>query len=135
MRRLLLSLAIALLCVGPAGCLTRRAIIESSPPGALVLVDGAEIGVTPCAFEYTYYGTREIQLIKDGFETQTVLQKFETPWYQVFPLDAITDNALFTNVTDRRVYRYQMRPQVPRSTGNLLDRADALRTDARIGRP
>src|SRR5690606_1796746 len=70
-RTLLIAL---LLTVALTGCVRRRLTVRSDPPGALVLIDDQEIGHTPVATSYVYYGTRKIQLIKDGYETQTVLQ-------------------------------------------------------------
>src|SRR5688500_13325108 len=79
--------ALALVCLGSAGCVQRRRTIRSNPPGALVYVDNHEIGVTPVATDFIYYGTRQIRLVKDGYETLTVLQGVPAPWYQYFPID------------------------------------------------
>jgi hypothetical protein len=49
-------------------------LLRSNPPGATVYVDNQLIGVTPCATDFTYYGTREVRLVKPGFETLTVNQ-------------------------------------------------------------
>ena len=45
-----------------SGCVSRRMTIHSNPPGALVLLDGKEIGYTPCSADFLYYGTREVTL-------------------------------------------------------------------------
>ena len=58
-----------------SGCVSRRMMVYSDPPGALVLLEGQEVGYTPVAVDFLYYGTRELTLIKDGYETKTVLQK------------------------------------------------------------
>src|SRR5205814_5476383 len=87
--------ALALIAAGAVlsnGCMHRRLTIRSEPPGAAVLVDGEEVGFTPTSIDYTYYGTREITLQKDGYKTLTTPVKLATPWYQVFPLEIVTDN-------------------------------------------
>ncbi|GAB4138910.1 MAG: PEGA domain-containing protein [Planctomycetaceae bacterium] len=115
------------------GCLHRRMMIASDPPGAQVLLDGEEIGQTPIAVDFNYYGTREITLIKDGYETRTILQKIRTPWYQVVPLDFISDNLLPFRMTNRHSFLYKMQPQVHVPEKNLLDRANSLRNESHIG--
>ncbi|HQZ69135.1 MAG TPA: PEGA domain-containing protein, partial [Planctomycetaceae bacterium] len=50
------------------GCVHRRVTINSNPSGALVKVDGRDIGYTPASFDFTWYGTREVQLLRDGYE-------------------------------------------------------------------
>ena len=64
-----------------SGAVRRRLNVNSNPPGALVYVDNQEIGTTPCSVDFTYYGTREVRLIKPGYETLTVNQPIPTPWY------------------------------------------------------
>ena len=62
----------AMLCsTAGLGCVQRRMTIRSSPPGAMVYVDNQEIGTTPVSTGFTYYGTREFRLVKDGYETLT----------------------------------------------------------------
>ena len=73
----------------------RRVTIRSTPPGALVYIDDQEIGVTPVSTSFTYYGTRKVQLVKDGYETVTVLRTFKPPWYQLPIIDFVTENLDF----------------------------------------
>lgn len=106
--------------------------IRSDPPGALVVLDGEEIGYTPVSVDFTYYGTREITLVKDGYESLTVMQKVRTPWYEVFPLEFVTDNLIPMKMNDRREFAYQMRPQVIVPTKELIERASGLRNEALV---
>lgn len=121
-------------CLGQLGCTHRRVTIQSNPPGALVLIDGKEKGYTPYSMDFTYYGTREIQLVKPGYETLTVMQKFPKPWYQVFPIEFFADNLWPHRATDRNNFCYQMQPHVIAPVEELLDRANGLRTESQIGR-
>lgn len=119
-----------------SGCqsVQRRMTIRSNPPGALVLVDGREIGYTPASVDFTYYGTREITLVKDGYQTLTTLQTYEKPWYQRAGVEFVSDNFLPVTVTNRHDLCYNMRPAVNPPTGDLRSRADAFRSRALIGR-
>jgi len=116
-----------------SGCVHRRLTIRSNPPGALVMVDGDEIGYTPVSTDFTYYGTREIKLIKPGFETLTTQQKIDAPFYQWVPLDFISDNLLLHKVKDKHDFTFQMHPQDVVPTQHLLDRANSTRSESQTG--
>lgn len=130
-------LGLLLVTVG-SGCVSRRLMVQSNPPGALVLVEGKEVGYTPTAIDFTYYGTREITLIKDGYETLTVLQKVPTPWYQIPGVDFFSDNLLPYRIADRHSFAYTMNPlrqeDITPNRG-VIDRAQMLRSEAQIGGP
>ncbi|HTN02444.1 MAG TPA: PEGA domain-containing protein, partial [Planctomycetaceae bacterium] len=107
------GLVALLLLTAGTGCVSRRLMVQSNPPGALVLLEGKEVGYTPTAVDFTYYGTREITLIKDGYETLTVLQKVPTPWYQIPGVDFFSDNLLPYRIADRHSFSYSMNPLRP----------------------
>lgn len=127
---LLLLLAVA----GSSGCMYRRLTIRSDPPGALVMIDGREVGFTPYSTDFIYYGTREITLIKDGYETLTVMQPVPPPWYQIPPLDFVSDNFLPFKVTNRHEFVYALEQQRIPPVEDLIDRANHLRSETQFGR-
>src|SRR5215510_252534 len=88
-RRIFLGLAAVALAGGLPGCVERRYVIESDPPGALVLVNGQPIGTTPVDGYFTYYGTYNFTLIKDGYETKRVSQRIASPWYELPVVDFV----------------------------------------------
>lgn len=113
-----------------SGCVRRRLTVRTNPPGALVYVDNQQIGTTPCSVDFIHYGTREIRLIKPGFETLTVNQPIPTPWYQYPGLDFISENLVAMKIRDNRTVTYNLSPQVIVPTQELVDRASQLRQDA-----
>lgn len=113
--------------MGQIGCVRRRLTVRSNPPGALVYVDKTPIGTTPVSTSFTYYGTREIKLVKGGYETLTVKQRIWAPWYEIFPLDFISENLIPREIRDDRVLDYQMAPQQAVSDDELRSRAEGLR--------
>jgi hypothetical protein len=125
-------LAVCWLVVACTGCIHRRMTITSNPPGAQVLVDGEPIGYTPTSVDFTYYGTREVTLIKDGYKTVTALEKLSTPWYQIPPLEFVTDNLWPMKIRDQRLFHYELDPQTIEPTDTLLERADSLRNRATL---
>jgi hypothetical protein len=94
-----------------------------------VYVDNQQIGTTPCSVDFTYYGTREIRLVKPGYETLAVNQPIPAPWYQVPPLDFVSENLVPTKIRDNRTVTYDMAPQLVVPTQQLLERANQLRQD------
>jgi hypothetical protein len=117
----------------PAGCVRRRLAVRSNPPGAMVFVDNQQIGTTPCSVDFTYYGTREIRLVKPGYETLTVNQPIPAPWYQIPGIDFFSDNLVPTKILDHRTVSFDLAPQVIVPTEQLLDRANQLRQETLQG--
>jgi hypothetical protein len=126
-------LSVALLSVCLPGCVRRRMTVLSDPPGALVYVDDQEVGVTPVSAPFTYYGTRKIQLVKDGYETLTVKQTFSPPWYEIPPLDFVSENLWPHETRDEQLVNFQLQPQQVLPTEKLLERAEGMRVGARQG--
>ena len=112
------------------GCVRRRMTIRSNPPGAVVYVDRQRIGVTPVSTNFTYYGTRTVELVKDGYDTVTEQHKFTTPWYEIPGLDFFSENLWPFETRDERILDFQMAAQQSVPPSLVLNRAEQLR-----GRP
>jgi hypothetical protein len=112
------------------GCVQRRMTIRSSPPGALVYVDDYQIGTTPVSTDFIYYGTRKIRLIKDGYETLTVRQPFPIPWYEIFPLDFVTENLWPWEIRDERIVDLAMSTTASMPPESVVARAEQARLSA-----
>jgi hypothetical protein len=110
-----------------SGCVQRRMTVRTNPPGALLYVDDYEVGVTPVSTSFIYYGTRKIRLVKDGYETLTVMQPVPAPWYEYFPADFVSENFVPGQIRDQRVLDFQLKPQMVVPTERLLSRAEELR--------
>jgi hypothetical protein len=121
---------VAVALVPAAGCVQRRMTVRSSPPGALVYVDDYQIGTTPVSTDFIYYGTRKIRLVKDGYETLTVRQPFPIPWYQIFPLDFVTENLWPGEIRDERVVDLAMTPAAATPPESVVARAEQVRLAA-----
>jgi hypothetical protein len=129
-RAFTVALACGCLVALSAGCVQRRMTIRSNPPGALVYVDDYQVGTTPVSTDFIYYGTRKIRLVKDGFETLTVRQPFPMPWYQVFPLDFVTENLWPAEIRDERVVDLAMVPAASTPPDQVVARAEQARLTA-----
>lgn len=120
-------LAVLSACAWGSGCVQRRLTIRSNPPGALVRIDNHEIGITPCSTDYIYYGKRHIQLVRDGYETVNDYRWIGPPWYEIPPIDLVTEHVVPWEVRDERIFDYDMLPQQVVPTQQLLGRAENLR--------
>lgn len=106
-------------------------MVRTNPPGALVFIDGQEIGRTPVATPFTYYGTRKFRIVKDGYETINVTQPFPAPWFEIPPLDFISENLVPQEIRDERVVEFDLSPKAQAAMGDVLIQADQLRSMVR----
>jgi len=120
---LLLLLALA----ASTGCVRRRLTVRSNPPGALVHVDNQRIGVTPCAVDYVYYGTREIRLSLPGYETLTVNQPLPAPWYELPGVDFISENLVPARIEDARTVSFNLQRTRLEPPEQVIARGEELR--------
>ena len=130
-RRAVCGWLVAAMCLAQTACVQRRLTIRSNPPGALVYIDNEEIGVTPCSTDFIYYGTRQIRLVRDGYETLTVLQPIPAPAYQYPGIDFVVENLVPYEIRDERTFSFNLTPQVMVPTEDLLQRAEGLRQGSR----
>jgi hypothetical protein len=124
------ALALTSFVVCGTGCVQRRMTVRSNPPGAMVYIDDYPIGITPVSTDFTYYGTRKVRLVKDGYETLTVYQPVKTPWYDYFGIDFFTENLWPGEIREERAYEYQMVPTVQVPPEQLISRAEQLRANS-----
>ncbi len=122
-----------LLVSSQLGCVRRRMTIRSNPPGAVVYVDQQRIGVTPVSTGYTYYGTRNVQLVKDGYETVTEKHHFATPWYEYPVVDFFSENLWPFETRDERILDFDLPPQQAIAPTQVMERAGQLRNEAQRG--
>lgn len=117
-------------CIGgmmSAGCVERRMLIVSDPPGATVLVNGQNVGLTPASVPFTYYGKYDITLIRDGYQTKTYQARIRRPWFQFFPLDFAAEVLYPGHIQDNRTLNFQMEPMVQPTSEQIIRSAEAIR--------
>ena len=129
-----LTLALAL-AVLPAGCVTRRYVITSDPPGAIVYRDGQPIGATPVEESFIYYGNYHFRLVKDGYEPLDVDQRLATPWYEYIGVDFISENFVPFWIRDKQEFCYRLQPVQQVSPDDLKRQAELLRARGKLVQP
>jgi hypothetical protein len=128
-----LPLLVLLLIGTCCGCVRRRMTVRTSPPGAMVYVDHQSIGTTPVSANFTYYGTRQFEIIKDGYRTEKFLRKFNPPWYEWPVLDFVSETLWPFEKRDERILDVQLSPDVNVPTEALIRSGEELRSQAAKG--
>lgn len=129
----LIALCFLVLLVGSStGCVQRRLIIRSNPPLARVFVGDQEVGITPVAVNFTYYGTRQIKLVRDGYETLTDEVNLPAPWYEWTPIDFVSENVVPWTISDRREITYNLQAQFVVPMADLERRANEMRMAGQV---
>jgi hypothetical protein len=118
------------------GCVERRFVVYSDPPGALVYINGQYVGASPVDYYYVYHGKYHIRLIKDGYETLDVLQNVRVPWYELPGPDLVAEAILPLKIRDVRNFAYTLQPLQAVRADDVANRAAQLRAQGQsIGAP
>lgn len=122
-----LAVLLAPLLLG--GCVERLISVRSEPPGAAVYLDGERAGETPCEIRYAWYGTRTLTLEKAGYSSISRDVPLRPPWWQIFPLDFITDILIPITLSDRTELHFLLREEKRERVDPdaIKKRADELR--------
>jgi hypothetical protein len=119
-----------------AGCVERRFTINSDPPGALVYHNGIYLGPTPVDGYIVYYGKQQFRLIKEGYQTLDIVQRYPPPWYEFPGIDFFTENIWPFKVRDVRCFQYTMQPMQTVRPDDVRQQAETLRARGQtIGAP
>jgi hypothetical protein len=125
--RLALKVSVLAVCL-LAGCVERRFVITTDPPGAIVTNEkGLPIGAAPVDEQWVYNGVYQFKLDMDGFQTQVVRENVAPKWYEYFPLDFISENVVPWTIQDIRRFHYQMQPLALMPPEMVLQQGTALR--------
>lgn len=110
-----------------AGCMSRTIVVTSEPPGALVTLNGVEVGATPLEVGFRYYGQYDLRLRKDGYQPLTAAPWANAPWYEYPPFDFLF---LPLPLEARVRWHYDLAPVSVEqgSRDDLIDRAEQMRT-------
>jgi hypothetical protein len=116
-----------LLAALTTGCVTRRYVITSDPPGAIVYRNGQPIGATPVEEQFVYYGKYNFRLVKDGYEPVDVAASIDPPWYEYPGLDFVFENFYLLKLSDVHRLHYELKPLQTVRHDDVRRQADVLR--------
>ena len=130
----MLGMVILIIAVSSmTGCLRKRATIRSSPPGAMVYIDKNPIGLTPVSTSFTYVGTRNFEIIRDGYRTEKFLRRLSPRWYEIPPLDFFSETLWPFEIRDERIIDVQLTPDPVVPTEALIASGEQLRLQSSQG--
>src|SRR4051812_22573378 len=89
------------------GCVERKMMIRSDPPGALISLDGQDAELrTPAEIPFDFGGTRAVTLTAPGHKVLETTAKLEDPWFTYFPLDVFAEFLYPGTIEDTQVFTY-----------------------------
>lgn len=108
-----------------AGCVDRRISITSEPPGAQVFLNDSDVGRTPVEVNFTYFGTYDVRLRKEGYEPLVTKANAKAPIHEWPGIDLLFLPMPFTKET-RIAWHFDMKPAETDPMGTV-QRAAELR--------
>ena len=126
MRRASFFVAISAVALG--GCVERTMDVRSNPPNALVFMNDQEAGRTPFTRRFTWYGTYEVQVRKEGYQTVKIGSPVIAPWWQWVPFDFLAEVLPF-HFQDSHTLTYSLKPiqESQETPDELIEHAQQLR--------
>jgi hypothetical protein len=136
--------ALTVLMLGMGGCVERKLVINSDPPGAPVWVDEVFVGATPLEHPFVHYGSRRIRVgpIRDengkvAYHEEEGVLDVKAPYYEVIPLDFIFECIIPTvYVDEHKVPLFELKPAgpegelTPDEANRLVEEAEEFRRKA-----
>lgn len=118
------------------GCIQRRIVVTSQPPGALVWINDVEIGRTPAETSFTFYGAYDVRLEMPGFEPVHTSRRTKAPMHE-YPGPDLIASALPKKFETVIEWHFDLVPTTSedpeRAEAELLDRARDLRGQTEQG--
>lgn len=81
-------------------CVERKLHIRTEPEGAMVRVNGRDVGRSPTTWRFTQYGTVRVTTDLDGYRTEQRIVKLKVPWYQYPVVDFFADLVVPVRIKD-----------------------------------
>jgi PEGA domain len=123
MKHRLSFFGVALVATLAAGCVERRFVVTTDPPGAKVLSNNLDLGIAPVDDHFIWHGKYHFTMIKDGYETLQVDQDISPKWYEYPGIDFISENIWPFKILDVRRFHYAMQPLATPNVKDVLDKA------------
>lgn len=125
------SATLLVAALAASGCVDRRIFITSEPPGARVHLNDKDVGVTPLEVGFTWFGTYDVRLHREGYEPLVTTRETEAPLHEIPPFDLVA-LAIPGTKTTHIEWHFVMEPAM-NDEAALLERAASLR--ARLDEP
>lgn len=111
------------------GCIQRTITVTSEPTGALVYLNDSEVGRTPVTVPFTFYGTYDVRVEKEGYQSLNTQQKTKAPWWEAPGPDLLAEAMPGTRRVQLK-WNYTLTPSEEVAPDDLIERAKELRQQA-----
>ena len=136
---------VALIVLAAGGCVERKLLIRTDPPGAVVTLNREEPlpGTTPLQVEFDHYGHFHVLVTKDEHVPLETVTPVSAPWWAWPPFDIVTELLLPFTIEDHRELDFTLRPVPPpisyeeavKRHPGVIERAEDLRKQVNEGDP
>lgn len=104
------------------GCVRRKIVVNSNPPGARVYFDGEYKGNTPVEFPFKWYGGHRIRVEQQGYDDLVRIVEVRAPLHLKVPFDFFAELAPFP-VEDRKEYHLDLENRPESENTSTADEA------------
>ena len=113
------------------GCVRRTMTIHTEPiSGARVILNDEDVGISPVTVDFTWYGDYDLILRHPDYQTLNTHWRIREPWYQIPPVDFVTEVLLPVTLHDRHEQTFTLTEQTLPTREELVKRADEIRERA-----
>lgn len=114
-----------------SGCVERTMKITTRPPGAVVIVNDEEVGISPVKVSFMWYGDYDLMFRKEGYQTLKTHYRIRAPWWQWPIFDLITETMIIGTIRDQHVLpEFVLQEAEPPAIEDVVRRAVELRDRA-----
>ncbi|MBX3322509.1 MAG: PEGA domain-containing protein [Phycisphaeraceae bacterium] len=133
------GIALLLIPIVLTGCIQRRIVVTSDPPGAIVWLNDTEIGRTPAETAFTYYGRYDVRLELPGYQSLHTSRRTRAPFHE-YPGPDLVATVIPHRFSTVIEWHFELEP-FPESVVDaaefergVIDRARALRAQTEEGK-
>jgi len=109
------------------GCVERRLTINTTPQGAMVVLNDEEIGQSPATVAFNWYGDYNVRISKEGYETLKTHRRLKSPWYDKFPWDFFAQVISPKKIRDSYEWTFELSPKQLPDREQLIQKAQDLK--------
>ncbi len=114
-----------------AGCVERRLWVRTNPPGAVVRINGDEVGRAPLSWRFDHYGTVLVEAELAGHRPVQEVFELRTPWYQRPVVDFFADVLWPGKIKDDHELALKLEPERPPTPAEIEAGIAEVREGAR----
>lgn len=103
------------------GCVQRTITITSEPSEALVYLNDEEVGRTPVTVPFTFYGTYDVRLEREGCTSLWTTKRAKAPWWEAPGPDLIAE--AIPGMKAEQHWHFEMQVPGEVDEDRLIDRA------------